>query len=116
MRHFKKGRTLHRKRDPRRALIKGLAQQVVLHGRIVTTEAKAKEVRPVVEKLVTKARTRSLHARRELARVLGKTAVKKLVDEIAPKFEARPGGYTRIIKLGTRPSDRAPKARIEFVA
>ncbi|MBI4128768.1 MAG: 50S ribosomal protein L17 [Parcubacteria group bacterium] len=115
MRHRKKGRTFHRKRAQRRALLTSLARGIIEHGRIMTTEAKAKEMRPYVEKLVTRAKGATVADRRVLARELGGDSVRKLVDDIAPRYQERHGGYLRIIKLGRRKSDGAPLARITFV-
>ncbi len=83
---------------------------------ITTTEAKAKAMRPVIERLVTKARYGGLHNHRQVVKFLGdREMASKLFDEIGPRYEDRPGGYTRIIKLGPRHGDNAPMARIEFV-
>lgn len=92
-----------------------LASQLILQGRITTGEAKAKELRPFVEKMVTRARENSLAARRDLARRLPPLAVAKLVTGVGPSMASRPGGYTRIIKVGPRRSDSARMAIIEFV-
>jgi len=115
MRKRKTGRKLARKRDQRRALKKSLAVSLVSKKRIKTTLIKAKELRPFIEKLVTKAKAGNLAATRHLLRYLPKESVKKLVNEIAPQFQERPGGYTRIIKLGRRKSDNAKLAMIEFI-
>ena len=93
-----------------------LAVGLIEHGRIQTTEAKAKELRSFVEKLVTRARKGDLASRRILISRLGnKSTVEKLIKEIAPKYEKRTGGYTRVVKLGRREGDRAKMAIIEFV-
>lgn len=116
MRHRKKKATLGRIAPQRKALMRSLADSLVLHGGIVTTKAKAKALRGVVEPLVTKAKTGTLAARREIIKVLyTDEAVKKIMDELGPKYKDRNGGYTRIIKLGTRINDGAEKVRIEFV-
>ena len=116
MRHNKKKFTLGRKSAPRKALMRNLAQSLVLHGSIKTTTAKAKALRTVVEPLVTKARRGTLADRFRVARVLfTKPAVKKMMEEIGPKYKERHGGYTRITKIGKRSSDGAEMARIEFV-
>lgn len=116
MRHNVKKTTLGRRAAPRRALFRSLAEGLVLHGAIKTTEAKAKALRRVVEPLVTKAKKNTLAARRRILRVLyTEKAVKKLMEEIGPRYKDRQGGYTRIIKLGQRVNDAAPMARIEFV-
>ena len=115
----KKGRKLGRKRDIRRALLRDLATALVRYGHITTTEAKAKELRPFIERWVTKARKaggeRDVAVRREIARYFGQDTVKKLVEEIAPRYKSRPGGYTRIIKRAPRRGDAAKRAIIEFV-
>ncbi|TRZ81892.1 50S ribosomal protein L17 [bacterium] len=115
MRKRKKGRKFARKKDQRHALRKTLAGSLVEKQRIKTTLAKAKELRPFVEKLVTHARKQDVAAMRYLLRYLPKKSAKKLLNNIAPKFKDRAGGYTRIIKIGTRKSDSAKLALIEFV-
>lgn len=110
-----KGRKFGRKRDQRKALMNHLAEALVRHEKIVTTEAKAKELRPFIEKWVTKGRKGTLAARRDLARFLTPESTKKLMDDIAPRFKERPGGYTRIIKRAPRKGDAARRAVIEFV-
>ncbi len=116
MRHQKHGRILSRRVDHRKALLANLACSLILHGRIKTTEPKAKEVRPFIERMVTFARRGDLHARRiVLSRIRDAEAVKKLFDEIGPKFANRNGGYTRILKLGFRHGDNSPMSYIEFV-
>jgi large subunit ribosomal protein L17 len=99
-----------------KAIKRGLSRSLIINGRIVTTEVKAKKVRPYVEKLVTKARHGGLHNRRiVLAELQDKRVVHRLFDDIAPKTGDRPGGYTRILKLGPRRGDAAPMAILEFV-
>ena len=116
MRHRKKGRKLGRKTGNRRALLMNLASQLVIHKRIKTTDAKAKELRSFIEPLITLAKKNDLHSRRMVMRKLPhKNIVKSLFDEIGPKYSDRPGGYTRIIKLGYRDNDRAPVSLIEFL-
>jgi len=115
MKHQKKGRKLGRERNARTALFKSLIFHLVKYGKIETTEARAKEIRPKIEKLVTRARIKNLASRRVLSKVLSPLAVKKLVQEIGPKYETRKGGYTRIIKLGNRKGDGSKMAQIEFV-
>jgi len=115
MRKLKQGRKLSRKRDQRKALLKSLASAVFLHNKIKTTEAKAKEASSFVEKCITRAKKGDLSSRRILAKYFSKDLNKKLVDEIAPKYKDRKGGYTRIIKLGPRKSDGAKMAIIELV-
>ena len=115
MRKRNKGRILSRNKSQRKALLKSLMTGLFLHEKIKTTEAKAKELRAVAEKSITRARQNTVFSRRELAKVLAPQIVKKLVDEIAPKYTGRPGGYTRIIKLAPRKSDSAKMAIIELV-
>ncbi|MEX0877938.1 MAG: 50S ribosomal protein L17 [Candidatus Spechtbacterales bacterium] len=110
-----KGRKFHRKKDQREALIRSLAEALVKNERIETTEAKAKELRPFIEKLVTKSGNDSLHVRRMLNREFTGEIVEKLLKEIGPRFKERPGGYTRIVKRGVRRGDAAKRAIIEFV-
>jgi large subunit ribosomal protein L17 len=101
MRHRAKNRQLSRTSEHRRALLSNMATSLFLHGKIVTTVAKAKELRPVAEKMITLARRGDLHARRLVERrIKDKDASGKLFKEYGPRFAARPGGYTRIIKLG----------------
>lgn len=115
MRHLKKGRKFGRTRNQRRALLRNLMFHLIMEGRIVTGEAKAKEIRPLVEKMVTRAKDGSLAARRDLTRQLPSPAATKLVRIVAPRMGNRPGGYTRITKLGPRKSDSARLAIIEFI-
>ena len=99
-----------------KAIKRGLSRALIINGRIVTTEVKAKKVRPYVEKLVTKARHGGLHNRRlAMAELQDKRVVHRLFEDIAPKAGDRPGGYTRILKLGPRKGDAAPMAILEFV-
>lgn len=114
-RHGYKGRKFGRERDQREALIKGLAENLILHESIETTLEKAKDLRPYVEKLVTKARKGGLHNRRQVISSLQTLeAAHKLVDEIAPKMQ-RESGYLRIVKTTARRGDNAQLARISFV-
>ena len=116
MRHRKKGRKLGRKVGNRRALLMNLAAQLIIHKRIKTTDAKAKELRSFIEPLITLAKKGDLHSRRMVIKKLPqKNIVKTLFSEVAPKYIERPGGYTRIVKLGYRDNDRAPVSIIEFV-
>ena len=115
MRHLKKSRKFHRERGQRKALMKSLVTALVLHGKIRTTEAKAKELRPAVEKMVSRARVKTPYAVRQVRRTLADHVAKKLFDEVAPKYRERHGGYTRIVKLGARRSDGSQMAQIEFV-
>jgi len=117
MRHRAKGRQLSRTASHRRALLNNMATSLFEHGRVVTTEAKAKELRPFAEKLITLARRGDLHARRLVERrIKDRDALGKLFGEIGPRFAARPGGYIRILKLGHRPGDGADIARIELLS
>ena len=115
MRKLNKGRILSRPKSQRVALMKALATGLFLHEKIKTTEAKAKEVRSVAEKFITRARDNSVANRRVLAKTLAPQVMRKLVEEIAPKYAARQGGYTRIIKLGPRKSDGASMVILELV-
>jgi large subunit ribosomal protein L17 len=116
MRHQAKGRQLSRTAEHRRALLRNMATSLILHGRIETTLAKAKELRPYTEKLITLARRGDLHARRLAAqKVRERAALSRLFAEIGPRFAGRPGGYTRILKLGHRAGDGAEVARIELL-
>jgi large subunit ribosomal protein L17 len=116
VRHRRAGKKLNRDSAQRRALYQGLAASLILYGRIETTEAKAKAVKPIVEKLITLARRGDLHARRQaLAFLRSQDVVHQLFAEVAPRFEGRPGGYTRIVKLGARQGDAAEMAYLEFV-
>ncbi len=116
MRHKKKGRKLGRKVSNRKALLRNLACQLILHKKIKTTDPKAKELRSFIEPLITLAKKDSLHARRlVIKKIPKKNIVSILFKEIAPLFSTRPGGYTRITKLGLRDNDRAPVSIIEFV-
>ena len=116
MRHHDTNRKFGREKKVRTALIRSLAVSLIRDGKIKTTEAKAKELRPFIEKLVSKSRGATLATRRVLIeKIGGKMAVKKLVDDIAPKYEKRTGGYTRITKIAPRAGDAAKMAVIEFV-
>ena len=116
MRHRKKGRQLGRNTKHRLALFRNLATSLMEHERIETTEAKAKELRGITDKLITLGKEGTLHARRGALRVLRtKQAVSKLFDDVAKRFVDRQGGYTRIIKTRQRPGDGAPLVAIEFV-
>jgi large subunit ribosomal protein L17 len=114
--HRVAGRKLSRNKGQRIALLRGLTAELVQHERITTTLAKAKETRVVAEKLITHGKKGSLHHRRlALSQVPNKKAVEKVFDELAPRYAQRPGGYTRITKLGPRQGDGAPMAIIELV-
>lgn len=115
MPRIKNKRRFGRKRDQRNALLESLARALVLNEKIQTTEAKAKELRPFIEKLVTKSKEDNIHNRRVLTSRLSEDVAKKLIKEIGPKYKERPGGYTRIMKLGQRLEDGARLVIIEFV-
>ncbi len=116
MRHRVRGRKLNRTSSHRAALMVALSTSLLKHKRIKTTEAKAKEVRGFVESLITKARKNDLHSKKQVMSVLrDKEVGKELFNEIVPKIGDRPGGYTRVIKLGNRIGDAAPMAIIELV-
>src|SRR6058998_1139823 len=112
MRHAKAGRKLGRDSAHRKALYANLACSLIEHGRIRTTEAKAKAVKPYAEKMITLGRRGDLHARAELR---SQEAVHQLFADVAPRFADRPGGYTRIVKLGHRPGDAAEMVYLELV-
>ena len=115
MRHRKSGRKFGRNPSQRKALLRQLAISLILNERITTTEAKAKELRVVVEKLITLAREDSEHRRRlVMSRIDNEKALARLFDVIAPRFEESNGGYTRMAKLGIRHGDAAPLVLIEF--
>ena len=111
----RKSRKLSRKRDQRKALLRNLVRELFLKEKIRLTEAKAKEISIFAEKLIQKAKIGDLHSKKLLARKFSKNIVKKLVNEIAPRYKERKGGYTRIIKLGKRKSDGAKMAILELV-
>ena len=109
-------RKLGRDSSARKALLRGIDTSLFRYERIETTEAKAKELRKIAEKMLTLAKRGDLHARRQaLAYMMDKDVVKKLFDEVAPKYKDRQGGYTRIIKTGVRQGDAAPMVIIELV-
>lgn len=115
-------RTLSRKSHQRKALFRDLITDLIINGRIETTEAKAKELKRLADRMVTLGKRGDLHARRLAARMIrfekaedGQFAIQKLFSEIAPKYAERNGGYTRVLKLGNRRGDAAPMAIIEFI-
>jgi large subunit ribosomal protein L17 len=117
MRHRVAGRKFGLPSDQRRALLKGLLRALLKHGEIETTEPRAKDVRGIVEKVVTTAKANDLHARRQARRWLNdEDLVKVLFDTIAPRYAERPGGYTRITKIGFRRGDAAPMVKLELIA
>jgi large subunit ribosomal protein L17 len=117
MRHQKTRNKLSRDSAHRKALLMNLSKEIIEHERIETTQAKAKAVKPEIEKLITLAKRGDLHARRQVLATLSqdKFAVHKLFDEVAPRYAERPGGYTRILKLGPRRSDATEMVYIELV-
>lgn len=115
MQKRRSGRKLSRKRDSRKALLRALNNALVLNEKIKTTEAKAKEISRTCEKFITIAKQGTLHSRRLLFRSFSPELSKKLIEKIAPRYQARKGGYTRIIKLGPRKIDGARMAIIELV-
>lgn len=115
MRHRRKGRQLSRTRSHKRAMLRNMATSLFRHERIRTTEAKAKELRPYAEKLISLARRDDVHSRRQAGRhIADREVLQKLFDRIGPRFEGRSGGYTRILKLGARKGDGAELALIEL--
>ncbi len=115
-RHGYQGRKLSRSRDQRQALIRGQVTSLILHESLTTTEAKAKEIAPHFERVVTKAKLGSLHAQRQVREVvLAENAIQKLFQELVPAFAGREGGYTRVIKSGLRRGDNAPMAIVSLV-
>ena len=117
MRHAKQRHKLSRDTAHRRSLLRNLSREVIQHERIKTSQAKAKAVKPKVEKLITLAKRGDLHARRQALSELGqdKFVVHKLFEEVAPRYAERPGGYTRIVKLGPRRSDSTEMVFLELV-
>lgn len=113
---MRKYRKFHREKNQRNAFLKGLATSLILRGKIKTTLERAKETKSLAERLVTYAKKKSpINANREITKFVNKTAAKKLVKDIAPKYSGRNGGYARIIKLGQRSGDAAQMVYIEFV-
>ena len=116
MRHRKKGRQLSRTRSHRKATLRNMATSLFRHERIETTTAKAKELRPYAERLITLARRGDVHSRRlAAAKIQDREVLGKLFDDIAPRYMERPGGYTRVLKLGNRKGDAAEMSLIELV-
>jgi large subunit ribosomal protein L17 len=116
MRHRKTGRRFRRSVSHRKAMFANLAASLIRHEQIVTTLPKAKDLRPIVEKLVTLAKRGDLHARRlAISQIRDLASVKKLFETLGPRYKARPGGYTRVLKAGFRLGDASPVAVIEFV-
>lgn len=116
MRHARRGRKLGRDFQHRKAMFGTMAGQLITHGRIKTTEPKAKELRGVVDKLINTAKKDDLHARRQAVKILkDKTVVRHLFEEVAPELGGRTSGYTRILKLGPRPGDGAATVYLQLV-
>ncbi|MBT9163433.1 MAG: 50S ribosomal protein L17 [Chloroflexi bacterium] len=116
MRHRVAGRRLSRSTSHRLALYRNQVRDLLRYGKIVTTEAKAKEVRSLAERMITLGKAGDLNARRQaLAFIRDKDVVKKIFDEVAPKYADRAGGYTRMARLGPRPGDGAPETQLELV-
>ena len=116
MRHRVSGRTLGRRTEHRESMLYNLVSQLIKHERVTTTEAKAREVKAIAEKIISKGREESLNNRRQALAVLpDKDSVEKLFDEIGPRYADRPGGYTRMVKLMPRKGDAAPMALLELV-
>ena len=116
MRHGNRGRRFSRTSSHRKAMFANLAQALVKHEQIITTLPKAKDLRPVVEKLITLGKRGDMHARRlAMSQIRDAAIVKKLFEIIGPRYKARQGGYTRVLKAGFRYGDNAPMAVIEFV-
>ena len=116
MRHRKQGRKLNRTSSHRKAMFANMAASLIEHEQIVTTLPKAKEMRSVADKLITLAKRGDLHSRRQaISQVRNVEQVKKLFDELGPRYKERPGGYTRVLKAGFRASDAAPMGIIELV-
>lgn len=116
MRHRVKGKKLDRKKAPREAMLKNLASSIIIYEKVKTTEAKAKTVKPLLEKIITASIRGDLASRRQLIRLLPqKLAVKKAMEILAVRYKDRRGGYLRIIKLGKRLGDNADMAQIELV-
>ena len=115
MKHLVKGGQLKRNKSQRKALLKHMATAVVLNGRITTTIVKAKETAPYLEKLITTAKEKDLKSAKNIHSIFDKETAKKLIKEIAPKYQGREGGYLRITKVGFRQGDRAEMAVLELV-
>ena len=116
MRHRRVGKTLDRSSASRKALLHNLMTSVILYEHVNTTLAKAKAVKPLVERIISKGKIKSLATRRALMKVLPvESAINKILEELGPRYASRPGGYTRIIKLGARHGDGAEVAQIQLV-
>lgn len=116
MRHGNRGRKLNRTHEHRKAMFANMVASLIEHEQIVTTLPKAKDLRPIVEKMITLGKRGDLHARRQaISQVRDETVIRKLFDTLAPRYADRNGGYTRVLKAGFRRGDNAPMAVIEFV-
>jgi large subunit ribosomal protein L17 len=116
MRHRVKGKKLDRKKAPRELMLRNLASSIIIYEKVKTTEAKAKAVKPLLEKVITLSIKGGLTARRELIRILPqKMAIKKAMEVLSAKYKGRAGGYSRIIKLGSRQGDGAKVVQIELI-
>ena len=116
MRHGYRGRRFNRTAEHRKAMFANMVASLIEHEQIVTTLPKAKDLRPIVEKMITLGKRGDLHARRQaISRVRDESVIGKLFDTLAPRYAGRNGGYTRVIKAGFRRGDNAPMAVIEFV-
>ncbi|ALN73742.1 50S ribosomal protein L17 [Aureimonas sp. AU20] len=116
MRHGNSGRKLNRTHEHRKAMFANMVASLIEHEQIVTTLPKAKELRPIVEKMITLGKRGDLHARRQaISQVRDETVIRKLFATLAPRYADRNGGYTRVLKAGFRRGDNAPMAVIEFV-
>jgi len=117
MRHLKKKATLDRAAGPRKGMLRTLCISLVEHGRIVTTPARARAIKRMIEPLVTRGKEKTVHNMRIIEqRLANKVATRKIVDEISPVFKTRPGGYTRMIKVAPRKGDAAEQVILEFVS
>ena len=116
MRHRVSGRKFSLPSDQRRALLKGLVRALVKYGKIETTETRAKDLRSIVEKVITTAKTNDIHSRRLARRTIpDESLIKVLFDDVAPKYANRTGGYTRMTKIGFRRGDAAPMVKLELI-
>jgi len=115
MKHHKKGKTFGRVRKVRTALMRDLMRALIEHEKITTTETKAKALRPKIEKIITRGKQKNIPNRRYLSSKLGNSQAKKVSDTLAPRYQNRAGGYTRILKIAPRKSDNSSMAIIEFV-
>ncbi|HOK35400.1 MAG TPA: 50S ribosomal protein L17 [Candidatus Pacearchaeota archaeon] len=115
MKHQKKGRKLHRKKDQRNALLKSMGESLILEGEIITTEARAKELKRFIEKKISVAKKGGVQNIRNLRKYFSENASQKLVKEIVPALKEKNGGYTRITKIGSRKNDNAPMVKIEIL-